>query len=693
MVPSAERLLRPVLAFLTLCLAAFLLAPTVASVHHKVEELHFDRPTPFHLWRWSRAEPPSLPFPNCGGTPMQLYSEVTEWPKRIRKDETFNLRGVVQNEDRNRIGVSGIKVDIFLNDTKSQPGVPLGEVESDLNGYFALSTSIPFDLQAEQYHIVAHAKEKRVNCDSYREHWSDPEVNIISRSTIVLERPDHPVAGRELNLTGRLVDSVGGPVKNASLNVSVGGSPQKLITDEDGRFRLSFTPEKAGELVYKANFTGTEFYEGSTNQTKIDVAEEDIEVTEPIAVVRSEKATLAGRIYVAEAARRPTITLGFDGFNATACEGCPANATHEVPVAEDGTFSLAFVAPSSERPGLYTVGVSGGGLKRSYTYNVTLDVPTVLAVHSNGTGLFTRGYEGRAVLTDETGAPLVGQTLTLALPVVGSTSNTTDANGTVVFAGSSDCGARTVHARFAGAERIRGASAQDDLFVCGFLAFIPAWLLAIPWWVWPLALVSAFVAWQLVRGWRQRYAPVILGGPALTLTFTEPSDEAAGYATIGEAVVATAFLEEPLPDGHRLRMGAHRHTAEVPLDAELRAHWRSVPEKLGDVVVRAEIVDPKGRVVSRRSATLRVVRYGEEIERRYLALREAHGQSEAVTPREFERWLHERAPDLDPDVVRRLVRLFEEADYSPRTAGRAEFAAYLAAEGGVQGVRADAPLA
>lgn len=692
MSPSAERLLRPILAFLTLFLAAFLLAPTVASVQQKVEDLQFDRETPFHLWRWARAQPPSIPFPNCGGSPMQLYSEITDWPTKIRKDEPFRLRGVVQNEDRDRIGVGGIKVDIFLNDTKSEPGVHLGEVESDASGYFTLSTSIPFELQAERYHIVAHAKEKRVSCDLYLEHWSDPEVDVVSRTTLVLDEPQLPVAGREANMSGRLIDSVGGPVKSANVSISLGGVLRNVTTDSVGRFRFPYTPEKAGTLTYKAAYDGSDYYEGSRNQTRIEVAEEALVVVEPILLVRSEEATLRGQVYVADAARMPTVSIDLDGFDAAACATCPAKRKHEIPLAADGVFSFTFTVPSDQAPGFHAVEISGGGLRKTYRYNATLDIPAIVAVDANGTRLFAPGYEGRARLTDETGAPLAGYSVQLALPD-GTTSQLTDANGTIAFEGKGSCGARTVHAEFAGATHVRSARGQDDLFICGFLAFIPPWFLAAPLWIWPLAVVSAFVAWQVGRGWRQRYAQEIVGGPALALTLTQPADDAVGYAAVGEAVVATAFLEEPLPDGHRLRMGAHRRTEEVPLDAELRARWRMVTDKLGEVVVRAEVVDARGRVVSRRSATLRVVRYAQEIERRYLALRKTHGHGEAVTPREFERWLHERAPDLDADVVRRLVRVFEEADYSPRVAGRAEFAAYLAAERGVKGVTVDAPVA
>ncbi|HET6405176.1 MAG TPA: hypothetical protein VFH78_11050 [Candidatus Thermoplasmatota archaeon] len=685
-------MLRPVLAFLTLCLAAFLLAPTVASVHEKVEDLNFQRETPFHLWRWSHDDPPTLPFPNCGGSPKHLYSEITHWPTRIRKDEPFELRGVVQSEEDGRLGVGTIRVDVFLNETKSKPGVFLGEAESDPSGTFRLTTSIPFDLQAQHYHIVAHAKQKRINCVDYLEHWSDPEVDVLAKSIVVLDPPQRPVVGREVELNGRLIDSVGGPVRNATVNVTLDNERLSFTTDDQGAFRHRYVPERSGNVTWAAEYKGSRFYDPSKNETKFFVADEDLVVPQPIALLRSAPNTLTGQVYVADAARQDSVTLRLVGFNATACEGCPANGTFTLPLDANGAFSVTFTVPPTVPAGGYAIAVSGGGLKKTYEYDVTLDAPSVLAVEGDGTGLFSRGWDVRVVLTDETGAPLAGREVVVTTPT-GTVTNVTGPDGSVALSGTSECGARTAHASFAGADGVRGSRAQDDLYVCGALAFIPPWLLAVPWWVWPLVALGAFVAWQVLRGWRQRYAPLITGGPTLTLVFTEPSDEAAGYAGVGEAVVASAFLEEPLPDGHRLRMGAHRQTAEVPLDAELRAHWRVVPDKLGDVHIRAEIVDPKGRVVSRRTLTLHVVRYAEEIERRYLALRHKHGQSESVTPREFERWLHEQAPGLDPDVVRRLVRVFEEADYSPRVAGRAEFAAYLAAEGGVKEVTADARLA
>jgi len=115
MSPSRERLLRPILAFLTLTFAAFLLAPTVASVHDRVTALHFDRSLPWELFKWTDEPTPTIPLPDCGRRDRHLYSEITQWPAKIKKDEPFTLRGFVGSEEDAREGVRAIDIDIFLN--------------------------------------------------------------------------------------------------------------------------------------------------------------------------------------------------------------------------------------------------------------------------------------------------------------------------------------------------------------------------------------------------------------------------------------------------------------------------------------------------------------------------------------------------------------------------------------------------
>lgn len=685
MFPSGERLLRPILAFLTLCLAAFLLAPTVASVHEKIEALRIDRPLPWQIWTWTDEPEPSI-LPGCGKGHRHLYSEVTQWPAQIRKDEAFTLRGVVQSEEEGRRGVAQIDVDLFLNETKSEPGVHLGEVRSGAGGYFTLNALVPFELAASHYHIVAHAKQTQIDCTMYLEHWSDPETDVVSKALLEWERVDHAVVGRNLTLSGRLLDAVRAPVRNASVSILVLGKRVDVTTNDEGAFSLVHRPETPGNLTIQGTYTGGRYYEAVTNATTLRVKEEAFELSPAeLLFTRSSPLELTGHAFVAPAAREADLTLTFAGTRVAACERCAPQASVEIPVDKEGAFRVSLTVLANESPGLAKLTVGGAGLRKTYDFRVRVEVPTTLTIEARDSTLFGRTYGRTVTLRDDRGP--------LAAPVAllgpeGWSHNATDPRGALALTSEAACGRHALQARYNGSDSVRPAQAQDEVLVCGWLAFVPPWLLTIPRWVWPLAAVALASAWWLVRGLRQRHATVIAGGPSLTLAFTEPADDATGYASIGEGLVATAFLEGPLPDGHKLRMGIGRATATQPLDGDLRAHLRVVPEKLGELVVRAEIVDPKGRVASRRCATLRVVRYAEEIETRYLRLRAATGATEDVTPREFQRWLHARAPALDPVVVGHLVRVFEEADYGPRAAGRADFAAYLAAEGGVEEAKA-----
>lgn len=685
-------MIRPILAFLTLCVAAFVLAPTVASVHEKVDRMNVQRETPWQIFKWIREpNPPPIGRPDCKYEERHLVSEVDDWPERIRKSENFTLGGSVKVEEEDLRPIYDVKVDLFLNETKEEPGIHIATLTTGLDGRFVVQTSLPFDSPATNYHIVAHAHEKLVGCKRFLEHWSDPEMQVVSRTTIVWDAVEHAVVTRPFDLSGTVYDVVRAPVRNVTVDVTLDGKTVPVTTDGNGRFLLNHTAPTAGERTARAAWKGDEYYEASAAETRFSVKPEDVDLDEPITILRSTETPVRGRVYLPADVASGPITLTFHGFEAATCAECDAASTAQVTPDADGAFVATLVVPATQTPGPVSIAVSGGGLKRTYDANASLIATTRIALVVEGTGLFRKDYRANVTLTDEAGVPLEADVGILGPD--GWRGGRTDGDGVLLVSAKAPCGSHDLTAVYNGTQYLQPATAVQTARVCGILAFIPPWLLAVPWWVWPLVALAAWIGWTIYRGARQRYAPILTSGPPLTVAFTEPTDAAAGYASVGERIVATAFLEAPLPDGHSLRMGVARAMEERPLDADLRAHWEVVPTKLGELPVRAEIVDAKGRVVTRRTMPLRVVQYAEEIERRYLALRKGTGATEDVTPREFEAWLRKRAPMLDAGVARRLVRIFEEADYSPRAAGRADFSAYLEAEAGVQEVAQDAALA
>lgn len=684
-------MLRPLLAFACLAATAFLLAPTVQSVHEQVEALDIKRDLP-HLWKWDQPDAPLLLPPMCDDDRVPLYSEVDEWPSRIRKNETFTLGGFVRAGSEKGQGVGDIAVELFLNETKRAPGEALGNAVTGPDGRFTLTASVPFELQASKYHLVAHALTKRSGCTIYVEHWSDPEMEVASSTRFVLYPVDDAVVGHPFFLRGVLLDSVGAPVREAGVTVTVDGVSRRVVTDGNGEFRFEHNVTKPHNVTWSASFTATEYYGASKAQSWADVQRESLRLeTSTIEIVRSRPSTFAGKLVLPPGARGGPLTVTLEGVRLATCEGCDDHGRFEVTPGPDGTFAAQLWAGPDQEPGAFQAIVTGGGMAEERRMAGRVVVPVNLTLDAERGGLFAKSLEGRVRLTDEVGRPWAGPVAVETAE--GRHTGAADGSGTYAFSAATPCGLQRVRALYDGDERSMPAVAEQDVRVCPLLAFVPSWLLAVPWWGWLLMALAAGTGWYAYRRWRDATATTITRGPPLTLSHTAPRDAAAGIVGLGETATLTAFLEEPLPEGHSLRMGAARRMAPVEIGPDLRAEHHVTPERLGEQAIRAEILDARGRVVTRRTASLRVVRYAEEIEQRYRRLRREAGVSEALTPREFEAWLRERAPGLDPSVNARLVALFEEADYGPREASRREMVAYLEAESAVPEVSVRAALA
>lgn len=678
-------MLRPILAFLTLCLAAFLLAPTVASVRDGVESLGIHRELPWRIWKWHEdpTPPPILP-PDCDKDEKPLYSEVTEWPARIQKDQPFRVGGIVEVNDKNHLGVADIQVELFLNETKTLPGVPLGTAVTASDGHFELHATVPFEIEATRYHLVAHALRKEIDCKIYLEHWSDPEMDVLAKTRIIFAKPPRVVVGNEVNLSGALVDVVGAPVRNANVTVNYEGDILRVRTDERGVFTFNYTHVRPGNYTLSASYGGSKYYDESRGRTFVQVVEEDVRLDNAAGTgltwLRSRQETLSGEILLRRGVSGGPVTVTIDGVRVIACPGCEASSTFTVTPDEEGRIRTSIVVPSDVAPGPFRLVVSGGGLRDAYAFPGRLYIPTSLSMAVEPEGFFSKAYRGNVTVTDEEGRALGGEVAVRG--PAGWAAGPADSMGVFAFGAEPGCGAHPVQAFYNGTEYNQPATVGEEVRVCGYMAFIPAWALAVPWWGWVLLALVPPILLALVRRLRDRFATTISRGPPVSLAYVSPADAAVGVVGVGEAAVATAALEDELPAGYRLRMGTYRRMEDRPVGADLRADYAITPDALGEVPLRAEILDAKGRIVTRRTAVLKVVRYAEEIESRYLALRKDRvGEgADSVTPHEFEAWLMARSQGLDPQVLARLVRIFEEADYGPRDAGRPELVAYLEAE-------------
>lgn len=675
-------MLRPVLAFLTLGLAAFLLAPTVTSVGKGVEDLNFVRPMPWSLWkRDDTPAPEGLQPPDCDYRKRDAESEITKWPERMTKGEPLSLAGYVRAVDDKK-GVRDVEVELFLNETKELPGILLGRTTTLSDGTFRYEGRVPPDAGATKYHLVAHSLARTIGCHTFRESWSDPEMEVTSKTELLLSLPERAILGQNYTVTGQLLDEVGGPVRGANVTVALGDERLKVKTNALGSFSIEATVTNEDDILVHAVFAATTYYGGADAEGSIDVVPEDV-ILSGLDATRSQPVEAKGRVLMGKDAQRGPIALRFEGIRVATCPTCEPTSTLHATPNETGVFNVTFTVPPTQPPGPFAVVISEGGLRGLHRSNGTLIVPVTLQLEANGLGLFSRKFTGEVTTVDDAGAPVPGvvQVTSPAGPIEGAL----DARGLYAFGGAASCGIHPVTATYPGDATHRPATMDARVGICGPLAYLPQWVLDTPVWLWPVTILAAAGLILAARSLRERYAPTIRRGPPLELKVTHPHDAAEGLVGVGETLVVTAFLDDPLPPGHTLRVGTFRAMEPKLVGDDLRASVEVTAEQAGDVAVRGEILNERGRVVTRRTRHVRAVRYAAEIERRYRALKteRAGDDLDVITPREFEGWLRERAPDLDPATVRRLVSLFEEADYGPREAGREELLAYLDAERGI----------
>ncbi len=684
-------MLRIVLVFAALALAASLTAPSIVGVHDAIEGLDVRRDIRLNLWKWDTES--DVPIPSapagCSPSPVATESEVTEWPTRMKKEENVTLGGHVIVPTEAKRGLEGIQVDVFLNETKNAPGVFLGTATTDGKGRFFLVTQFPAGLAADRYHIVAHSYEVFRDCKKYLEHWSDPEMDVTSETRIVLDTPETVVLKRSVDVTGVVLDSVGAPVKNERVQLTIGTRKVEVSTDETGRFLYASTPERAGVVTIRARFPGTSHYGDSAAETSVVIVGEDVripaaETDQGLVFVRSAPASIEGQVLLppkSTLAADATITL--EGFSVVPCEGCAATRQLPLQIDPEGGFRVDFVVPPTTPAGEYSFTVSGGGLKTAVPFEARVVVPITIDLNLEPGGDFEQRFHGTGRLLDEGGN---GVRATILLSTArGDVPLETAADGTVTFSVESDCGRQYARLWYNGSENTQPATTTQNVVVCPLAGWLSP--LGIPLWMWATALVVMIVGAYLARRmWRQR-SPFLTAGPEMELLIQTPDDEAQGLVGLGERVVAVMQLVEPLPEGHRIRVGLQGSEEEVATEG-LQAHAELHAARHGRRAVRAEILDARGRVVTRRTAWVRIVRYAEEIEERYRAFKREHASdtAESVSPREFEAWLAVNAPHIDMATAQRLVAVFEEADYSPREATRVELLHYLRAEARVKGV-------
>ncbi|WP_167890733.1 transglutaminase domain-containing protein [Thermococcus sp. 18S1] len=363
-------------------------------------------------------------------------TRITGYPAEILKDRPFWVNGTVTDE--NGGPVDG-PVYVTLNESKDSPGVVVGRGTS-VNGRFSVECSAPPDLPPGNYQIVAHFGGN----DYYLPSNSDPEVIVRDRTAIQVEGPMVTKTGK-FELGGKLVDSAGNGVPNATIGVSLDGTFHiNVTTDSAGVFTAPLLLETPGEHRVMISYRGSRYYLDA--EAAVNITAVELNATVPDRWIIGRNVTINGSI------------LGVDSGSVS----LSTPMGRFTSVLKEGRFN--FTVPVNVSPGIYNV---------FFAYEDVLleNIPVTIASPTNITVEFGEMREGENTtiavrLVDAFGNPVPGRIVTLNL--FGNHSARTDMNGTARFTvRPGESGRHRASAVFEGDEFYLPSTAEFEVSVAG----------------------------------------------------------------------------------------------------------------------------------------------------------------------------------------------------------------------------------
>ena len=195
--------------------------------------------------------------------PLETVTVINSSPRDVRRKRGFLVAGSVRTAAGGL--VSGIQVEIFINETKEHGGTKIGETTAE-RGSFRAEVTLPSSMSRGSYQLLAHA----VGNDQYVESWSDPDITVYSESGIQLTGPGEVPVDTQALFRGKLLDDTGSGVADLELQVSVDGRdlpPQS--TNDAGEFGFAQTFTEIGPHTVEVGFEGKDFLLGNTARLEL----------------------------------------------------------------------------------------------------------------------------------------------------------------------------------------------------------------------------------------------------------------------------------------------------------------------------------------------------------------------------------------------------------------------------------------
>ena len=626
-------------------------------------------------------EPADPPATQEGQPFIDTVTTITRWPPQIRRKTPFSVGGTVTTVAGGP--VSGVTVEVYLNETKEHGGTTIGVMESRL-GAFEASVEIPADLDLGDYQLLA----RTVPNEGYNESWSDPDITVVSMSGLEISGSSEVPVDVEAAFRGRLSDDSGEGRAGYQIGVTIDGDPvSSVTTGSEGGFSFTRSFSETGPHWVEVTVQGDEFLMG--NYARLDFVvtlPTEIEISAPVTVEVGSDFRVAGKLQDAGGQPLPgeSLTARIAGVEETVFTG--ASGEFDLTGNADTAGRFFVEAEFAGRPTALPSRAAVRLLAR-HTLGLTLDAPDDFP------------SDGESTITGSVTSPTLASVGQLQLTVedaeggqLAAVTTAEDGSFELTLTVEENLQASPLVIRYGG----------DDLHmpVSYFLNVTqeetsgPNWLLLLG----VLAATTVAVTGALVgrRVLARRLVSVIQREPADGIREAEETIEATADTGLEVHGIEVRFAK-PAPDlpdvwgvGERVDIevgiagsdgqsigGA---TVQVAiLDAEVSSELTTdesgtcslgwTAGQPGEYEVTAVLAgDVRSPSVS-ASRSLRAVDFRDEIVRLYnvfldWAKERSAGIHEQSTPREVELTLVDKGLAADQKALDDVISQFEEADYS-----------------------------
>ncbi len=277
---------------------------------------------------------------------FRTITNITSWPREVERGKPFIVGGTVRTASG--VPVSGMDIEIFVNETKAQGGLKVGEGKVN-NGRYTIEVEVPPSMERGNYQLIAHA----IANEDYYESWSDPDIAVFSQSGLVFSGPQEVNVGTEAVFHGQVTEDSGRGVPGIPVSIIIDGRAfAQRTTGDDGSFSFSNTFLSPGQHWAEVRFPDTNFLRAGSARLNLHAfVPTTLTLDVPAQARVDEPFTISGSLVDwqerALNGRQVTINIG-EIDSATVVAGVDGSFTHQVTLPSSGQVAVTAAYEGTE---------------------------------------------------------------------------------------------------------------------------------------------------------------------------------------------------------------------------------------------------------------------------------------------------------------------------------------------------------